>query len=207
MESFKLLVGPFTSSNMCYSLEVDLCHEATLISIDESPALTTGDRWLTFNFEVPEGAPARNEWGSRSFELWSVREVDAEHHYPHNVFVGAFAGAFVFENSNYENEVQQEEQQLYWGTREDEDLVEIADISTRARLWLCRSPITNAGVEIIAALAVNVEDLSLAGSNITDDGLLPLSKLANLKRLDISYTSVSASKVRELKLLMPPSVR
>ncbi len=46
-----------------------------------------------------------------------------------------------------------------------------------------------------------LEELSLAGSNVTDQGMSSLKKLVNLRKLDVSRTIVTDRGLRELKEL------
>jgi ribose/xylose/arabinose/galactoside ABC-type transport system permease subunit len=50
---------------------------------------------------------------------------------------------------------------------------------------------------------LHVSDLSLAGTNVTDDAMVALTKLTTLKRLDLSRTKVTRAGTRSLSRALP----
>lgn len=105
LKSFELLIGGIPGQNTSYGLNIDLCHEAVLVSVETKPNDVLEDALdMTFNFSIPEEARERWNKGRRGFEVWSVPELDSDH-YPEYVQVAAVdERLFVFENRNFERE-------------------------------------------------------------------------------------------------------
>jgi hypothetical protein len=103
--AYEINVGSLSGPNISYALNVDLCPEAELVSIETKPGRVLADSTdITLNFKIPEAVVQPSNRGHRSFEVRFQPKLDRQW-YSHLVLVASSGALFIYENLNYAAEI------------------------------------------------------------------------------------------------------